>query len=145
SPDGSRLCYATNYTGEWNDYHLVDLFVLDLTTGATVKLVERPGGKIHPRWSPDGTQIAFLSWLDPQLSYSRHSLFVVEVPPHPLPPVPGWGGGDPRVLTVPPLPPRSGITGRGGQGVRAACSPLPISMTTSTSSSGRGTMKSSMR
>ncbi|HZP80625.1 MAG TPA: hypothetical protein VFB21_03220, partial [Chthonomonadaceae bacterium] len=21
SPDGSRLCYATNYTGEWNDYH----------------------------------------------------------------------------------------------------------------------------
>ncbi|HZP81703.1 MAG TPA: S9 family peptidase [Chthonomonadaceae bacterium] len=53
--------------------------MLDLATGTAVKLVERPGGKIHPRWSPDGRQIAFLSWLDPNFSYSRHTLFVAAV------------------------------------------------------------------
>jgi dipeptidyl aminopeptidase/acylaminoacyl peptidase len=81
SPDGARLCYATNHTGIQNDYHLVDLYVRDLESGDTFKLVERAGGKYHPRWSPDGSRIAFLSWLDPQLSYSRESLFVADVPP----------------------------------------------------------------
>jgi dipeptidyl aminopeptidase/acylaminoacyl peptidase len=81
SPDGQRLCYATNHTGLQNDYHLVDLYVRDLTGGETWKATERAGGKYHPRWSPDGNRIAFLSWFDPQLSYSRESLFVVDAPP----------------------------------------------------------------
>jgi len=80
SPDGSRLCYATNYTGEWNDYHQVDLYVRHLESGVTYKLVERHGGKYRPRWSPNGYQIAFLSWLDANLSYSRECLFVAGVP-----------------------------------------------------------------
>jgi dipeptidyl aminopeptidase/acylaminoacyl peptidase len=80
SPDGERLCYTTNYTGEWNDYHLLDLWLLDLKDGATFKLVERAGGKYHPRWSPDGKTVAFLSWFDPELSYSRESLFGAEAP-----------------------------------------------------------------
>lgn len=87
SPDGEQLCYATNYTGEWNDYHLIDLWILNLADGTTAKLIERPGGKADPRWSPDGTQLAFLSWLDPALSYSRESLFVVHAP-GPNPPAP---------------------------------------------------------
>jgi dipeptidyl aminopeptidase/acylaminoacyl peptidase len=80
SPDGERLCYTTNYTGEWNDYHLLDLWVRDLTKGTRYKLVARAGGKYNLRWSPNGYQIAFLSWLDPKLSYSRESLFVAGVP-----------------------------------------------------------------
>jgi dipeptidyl aminopeptidase/acylaminoacyl peptidase len=80
SPDGERLCYATNHTGIQNDYHLVDLYVRDLKIGTTRKLVDRAGGKYHPRWSPDGMQIAFVSWLDPLLSYSRQSLFVADAP-----------------------------------------------------------------
>src|SRR5579871_698294 len=51
SPDGNRICYATNYTGEWNDYHQMDLWVWGLTDGKAFKLVERPGGKTYPRWS----------------------------------------------------------------------------------------------
>jgi dipeptidyl aminopeptidase/acylaminoacyl peptidase len=81
SPDGERICYATNHTGLQNDYHLTDLYVRDLASGETSKLIDRAGGKYHLRWSPDGKQVAFLSWLDPQLSYSRESLFVADVPP----------------------------------------------------------------
>ncbi len=85
SPDGKRLCYATNYTGDPNDYHSVDLFVRELETGATHKLIERAGGKYLPKWSPDGAKIAFLSWLDPLTSYSNESLYVVAVQPPGVP------------------------------------------------------------
>ena len=85
SPDGKRLCYATNYTGDPNDYHIVDLFVRELETGATHKLLERAGGKYLPKWSPDGAKIAFLSWLDPLTSYSNESLYVVDVQPPGVP------------------------------------------------------------
>lgn len=77
SPDGSQLCYATNYSGEWNDYHRVDLWLLDIESKSKRLLCNRFGGKDNIRWSPDGSCIAFLSWLDPQLSYSRESLFQV--------------------------------------------------------------------
>jgi dipeptidyl aminopeptidase/acylaminoacyl peptidase len=81
SPDGTRIAYTTNYTGEWNDYHKVDVFVRDLEgSGTSRKLITRDGGKYSPRWSPDGKKLAFLSWLDPKLSYSRQSLFMVDVP-----------------------------------------------------------------
>ncbi len=80
SPDGDRLAFITNYSGEGNDYHLADLYIRYLNAGKTVKLIARGGGKYHLRWSPDGTQLAFLSWLDPQLSYSRECVFVADAP-----------------------------------------------------------------
>ena len=79
SHDGERLAFITNYSGEGNDYHRSDLYVRYLAAGKTIKLVARGGGKYHLRWSPDDTQIAFLSWLDPELSYSRECIFVVDV------------------------------------------------------------------
>ena len=80
SPDGLRLCYSTNYSGEDNDYHLTDLYVRALENGPSVKLIGRGGGKYHLRWSPDGSQIGFLSWLDPALSYSRETIYAAPVP-----------------------------------------------------------------
>lgn len=80
SPDGTRLCYTTNYTGEDNDYHQVDLYIKDLESGGSHKLISRTGGKYLPRWSGDGKQIAFLAGLDPLLSYSNETLFTVDIP-----------------------------------------------------------------
>jgi dipeptidyl aminopeptidase/acylaminoacyl peptidase len=80
SPDGERLVFSTNYNGDMNDYHIADLYVRSLSDATQYKLTARAGGKYRLRWSPDGAHLAFLSWLDPALSFSSECLFVVEVP-----------------------------------------------------------------
>jgi dipeptidyl aminopeptidase/acylaminoacyl peptidase len=83
SPDGARIACITNRTGEWDDYHFGDIWLVETETGAARLLTDRPGGKGSLRWSPDSSQLAFLSWLDPDLSYSRQSVFVVDAPATP--------------------------------------------------------------
>lgn len=86
APNGESICFTTNGTGDPNDYHKCDLWMLlsARTAGddwTPFKLTDRPGDKCDIRWSPDGSAIAFLSWLDPNLSYSRQSLFIVDAAP----------------------------------------------------------------
>lgn len=93
SPDGKRLVFNTNYTGEPNDYHQYDLYVLDLESDDEPrKLTERPAAKTSPLWSPEGASIAFLSSLNPALSYSQECVWLIDA-----------AGGEPRNLfaTVP--------------------------------------------
>lgn len=77
--NGERIAYATNYTGEPNDYH-ADVYIRDLSTGRDYKLLKRQGSKYRLRWSPDDKYLAFCSPLDPKHSFSQETLFVCEVP-----------------------------------------------------------------
>lgn len=77
SPDGKRLVFNTNYSGEANDFHRYDLFVLDIERAEARKLIERAGSKWQARWSPDGTRIAFLANLDPEFSFSQECVWEV--------------------------------------------------------------------
>ncbi|MCC6443522.1 MAG: S9 family peptidase [Armatimonadetes bacterium] len=88
SPDGKSLVYSTNYTGEENDYHLFDLWLLSLEDGAVRQLTSRAGAEHTPRWSPGGRSIAFLAGRDPDLSYSQEDIFLITPE-----------GGDPVCLT----------------------------------------------
>ncbi len=78
SPDGSALCFLTNYSGDPDESHISDLYRFQMETGTVTKLVQRMGAKYSLRWSPDGTRIAFLSGFDPDLSYSQTSLYVLD-------------------------------------------------------------------
>lgn len=78
SPDGERIAYLTNYTGDENDYHIDDLYLRHIGQQKTVKLVRRAGGKYRLRWSPNGRRIALISWYDPDLSYSREAVYCVD-------------------------------------------------------------------
>jgi len=75
APDGRRLVYATNRTGDPNDYHQLDLFLVDLDTGEAHCLLDSPGGKFGPRWSPDGARIVWLANRDPATSFSQECVW----------------------------------------------------------------------
>jgi dipeptidyl aminopeptidase/acylaminoacyl peptidase len=68
SPDGTRLAFAWNKTGEWQIYE-GDLSV----DFAPQPITSLPGGKFNPRYSPDGTHIAYALDFDGSESYHLFS------------------------------------------------------------------------
>ena len=61
SPDGSRAVYAAQPSPSSRETFHVDLFAVDLVTGAERPLVTQPGRDAEPSFSPDGALIAFHS------------------------------------------------------------------------------------
>ena len=68
SPDGRRLVYATCEYGNNPAEHfpVLELAVLNMDDGATVRLTQTDGAENYPVWSPDGSRIAYTS------SYETH-------------------------------------------------------------------------
>ena len=55
SPDGNFLAFAWNITGRW------EIYELDLNAPGGSRLVSvGPGGKFAPRYSPDGSHLAYV-------------------------------------------------------------------------------------
>lgn len=63
SPAGTHLAFAWNQTGEWQMYELA------LDDGKITQLTSTPGGKLNPRYSPDGTRLAYALDFDGSESY----------------------------------------------------------------------------
>lgn len=55
SPDGRFIVYAASIGG------LMDLFVLDVETGDRRRLTSDGYAELQPKWSPDGSRIAFVT------------------------------------------------------------------------------------
>src|SRR5262249_28432303 len=53
SPDGGRIAFASNRSGNW------DIYVMPITGGRAIQLTNGAADDLHPSWSPDGTQLAF--------------------------------------------------------------------------------------
>lgn len=53
SPDGRSLVYTSDRAGD------ADLWLRELATGAERRLTALPGAQLTPRWSPDGSMIAY--------------------------------------------------------------------------------------
>ena len=77
SPDGKSVAFTTNYTGEVNDYHKSDVWVVEVESGVTRPLADGPGGKFHPVWAAGGSSVLYVAPLDPALSYSQPNLYAV--------------------------------------------------------------------
>ncbi|MFO0837758.1 MAG: hypothetical protein U1D55_04470 [Phycisphaerae bacterium] len=56
SPDGSRVAFASNRSGNW------DIWVVNRDGGQLVQVTRDRADEVSPCWSPDGKQIAFTAW-----------------------------------------------------------------------------------
>ncbi|MFM8585226.1 MAG: Tol-Pal system beta propeller repeat protein TolB [Gammaproteobacteria bacterium] len=56
SPDGSRLALTLSSSGG-----NLDVYLLDIASGALTRLTDHPAIDTEPEWSPDGTQVYFTS------------------------------------------------------------------------------------
>lgn len=80
APDGARVAFVSDRSGERWRWPGGQVWTLDLVSGATARLTDEALGCGVPTWSPDGEQIAFLA--APVRGGSGHTDLYV-VPPDP--------------------------------------------------------------
>ena len=61
SPDGRRIAYVRRSGDIMTDRMRPSVWVVDTRTGEQMPLVAGAGSHSQPRWSPDGTRLAFIS------------------------------------------------------------------------------------
>lgn len=56
SPDGSRIAFASDRSGNW------DVYVMDVNGGKAQQITNNPTHDLHPSFSPDGTKLVYCSY-----------------------------------------------------------------------------------
>ncbi len=67
---GTRLTYESDRTGDF------ELYAYDAEQGLSYNLTHNPGGDTDAAWSPNGEQLAFVSWRD-----GERQLFLLTISP----------------------------------------------------------------
>src|SRR5215510_2812814 len=86
SPDGRRVAFAVTVLSEERDEYLSNIWVVDTAGGEPRRFTAGPRRDVEPRWSPDGTRLAFLSERSPK---EKLQLYVMPA-----------DGGEPTRLTA---------------------------------------------
>ncbi len=61
SPDGQRVAFVVTTLSEEQDEYLANIWLVDTAGGAPRRFTTGPGRDTTPRWSPEGTRLAFVS------------------------------------------------------------------------------------
>jgi dipeptidyl aminopeptidase/acylaminoacyl peptidase len=86
SPGGRRIAFVVTTLSEDRDEYLANIWVTDVDGGSPRHFTAGPRRDLEPRWSPDGTRLAFLSERAPR---EKLQLYVMPV-----------DGGEPTKLTT---------------------------------------------
>ncbi len=70
SPDGTRIAFASNRSGNW------DIFVMPASGGKAVQVTSEGTDELHPTWSPDGSKLCYCRLGE---TSGRWELWVTEV------------------------------------------------------------------
>ncbi len=83
SPDGKRIAFVANCTGDADQNHRQDIFLVGRDGGETWRLtrgdVAAEASGEPPSFSPDGTKLAFVSQIEPENAYLVTQLMVVDL------------------------------------------------------------------
>ncbi|MEM1195023.1 MAG: S9 family peptidase [Pseudomonadota bacterium] len=61
SPDGGQIAYVRRTNDIMTDRAVSSIWLIDVASGAETPLVTGEGAHVSPRWSPDGTRLAYIS------------------------------------------------------------------------------------
>ncbi len=86
SPDGRRIAFVVTSMCDERDEYLSNIWIVDAAGGAPRRFTAGPRRDVEPRWSPDGTRLAFLSERAPK---DKLQLYVMPA-----------DGGEPTKLTA---------------------------------------------
>src|SRR5207253_567158 len=86
SPDGRRVAFVVTSLSEERDEYLANIWIVGVEGGTPRRFTAGPRRDIEPRWSPDGTRLAFLSERAPR---DKLQLYVLPA-----------DGGEPTKLTA---------------------------------------------
>ena len=99
APDGERVVFSGSKDNRTNYDHLSELYIVDARDGEVTQLTENTAPEGGPRWSPDGTRIAYnapdADWFDLQ----HGSVWILDVATGKARPLPAEYQGSPRGLT----------------------------------------------
>lgn len=90
SPDGTRAAFVLRNWVADSPKSVARIWTVPLDGGAPAALTAGPGNDTHPRWSPDGTQLAFLSTRDAEANSGKTQVYLM----------PASGGAARRVCTL---------------------------------------------
>lgn len=79
SPDGEWILFVSNRTGDPDNNHRSDLWLIRPDGGEARRLTFGDVAARAPRWSPDGRHVAFVSSLEPENAYRLQHLLCVPV------------------------------------------------------------------
>jgi dipeptidyl aminopeptidase/acylaminoacyl peptidase len=85
SPDGRRVAFVATTLSEEKDEYLSNVWVVDTSGGEPRRFTAGPKRDLSPRWSPDGSRLAFVSEREPK---KKPQLYVMPA-----------DGGEPSRLT----------------------------------------------
>ncbi|HET8940794.1 MAG TPA: S9 family peptidase [Rudaea sp.] len=61
APDGKTIAYVRRSNDIMTDHARSSIWLIDVSSGRQSPLVADPGSHAQPRWSPDGTRLAYIS------------------------------------------------------------------------------------
>jgi dipeptidyl aminopeptidase/acylaminoacyl peptidase len=85
SPDGRQIAFDHRTTSDPSDNGTADISVVTPATSAVSIVVALDGPDTSPRWSPDGTQLAFVTSMGKPFFYYQNSVIAAIAPGTPTP------------------------------------------------------------